>query len=392
VLFGKCLPRLGVYSDIVAQVQDVGGSTNIAWPAGQARIIGRHGSRLLAQLQALANDVRVLASVRRGTYDAIQVRDKPLSGVLGLPVARILGLPFCFWLSYAYPESDVEWARIQGATIGWLRMAVISLRGRLSYWLLYRWLLPRADHVFVQSDAMLAAVEQRGVARARLTAVPMGVDTEVVSQGCIRAVDDPRLAGRRPLTYLGALERVRRVDVLLDVLTRVKERVPNAILVLVGDAFEEADRVWLRDCIAQKGLADSVIQTGNLPTMQALSYVVAAEVGLSYLPRGPVYDVSSPTKAIEYMALGCPVVANDIPDQRRVLEESGAGICTATNVDEFSAAILQLMLDPARRERMAALGPPYVERERSYARLAQLVAKQYATLLRKEDLESDCLR
>jgi hypothetical protein len=36
---------------------------------------------------------------------------------------------------------------------------------------------------------------------------------------------------------------------------------------------------------------------------------------------------ASPTKLVEYMALGKAVVANDHPDQRMVLEQSGAGIC-----------------------------------------------------------------
>ena len=62
--------------------------------------------------------------------------------------------------------------------------------------------------------------------------------------------------------------------------------------------------------------ANHVLLTGWLPQPAALGYAVRAEVGLSPIPRGTLFDVSSPTKLVEYLALGIPGVANDIPDQQ----------------------------------------------------------------------------
>ena len=46
------------------------------------------------------------------------------------------------------------------------------------------------------------------------------------------------------------------------------------------------------------------------------------------------------------MALGKAVVANDHPEQRRVIEESGAGICVPYAEQPFAAAIVRLLEDP----------------------------------------------
>ena len=43
-------------------------------------------------------------------------------------------------------------------------------------------MLPGARHVFVQSDAMGDMVAAQGIARDKITAVPMGVDTELIVQ------------------------------------------------------------------------------------------------------------------------------------------------------------------------------------------------------------------
>ncbi len=44
--------------------------------------------------------------------------------------------------------------------------------------------------------------------------------------------------------------------------------------------------------------------------------------------RSPeILRAASPTKLVEYMAMGKAVVANDHPEQKRVIEESGAGYC-----------------------------------------------------------------
>jgi glycosyltransferase involved in cell wall biosynthesis len=138
---------------------------------------------------------------------------------------------------------------------------------------------------------------------------------------------------------------------------------------------------WMRRQIAARGLAGHVLLTGWLPQHAALGYAVRAEVGLSPIPRGALFDVSSPTKLVEYLALGIPSVANDIPDQALVIGHSGAGLAAPMHAGPFSAAVRALLDDPALRARCARRGPPWVARHRSYAILGRRVAAAYARIL-----------
>jgi glycosyltransferase involved in cell wall biosynthesis len=124
-------------------------------------------------------------------------------------------------------------------------------------------------------------------------------------------------------------------------------------------------------------VSDSVIFTGYLPQREALRYVDAAEVCLSPFFPTPILNSTSPTKLIEYMAMTKPVVANDHPEQRLVISESGGGICVAYEEGKFAEAIVALLRDPELAREMGQKGRQYVAEKRTYSKLADVVEAKY---------------
>jgi glycosyltransferase involved in cell wall biosynthesis len=168
---------------------------------------------------------------------------------------------------------------------------------------------------------------------------------------------------------------------LLDVAERLRAALPEVLLVIAGDAPSNDEMAWMRREIATRNLDSHVLLTGWLPQAAALGYAVRAEVGLSPIPRGVLFDVSSPTKLVEYLALGIPSVANDIPDQRLVIDQSRAGLCAPMEVEPFAAAVLRLMNDPGLQAAFAGRGPSWVRSHRTYDILARNVAETYKRIL-----------
>jgi glycosyltransferase involved in cell wall biosynthesis len=254
--------------------------------------------------------------------------------------------------------------------------------GRIGRFVLYRLILPRADHVFVQSACMKADMVGRGVAPEKMTPIPMGVDLEAIRPEQIPPADDHRLAGRRVLVYLGTLDRPRRIETLFEMLTLLKTQIPEALLVLVGGTDDEAHCAWLKRKAVAQGVADDVLWTGWLPTREAWRYVRAAEVGLSPVPRGRLLDNASPTKVPEYLAVGIPVVCSDNPDQAAVIQESRAGLCVPYTAQDFAGAVAALLaLDGATRSRMFVDGRRYVAEHRDYRVLGESLAQSYRVLM-----------
>jgi len=156
--------------------------------------------------------------------------------------------------------------------------------------------------------------------------------------------------------------------------------VPDILLVLVGDTSEAAHKDWLKQEASRLGVADDVLWTGWLPAAEAWSYMRVAEIGLSPIPRGYFLDMGSPTKAMEYMALGLPIVANDNPDQAQVLEESGAGICTPLDGEAFAQAVVGLLNSPETMRQMGIKGREYAVSKRDYDSIARKVAADFLSL------------
>jgi glycosyltransferase involved in cell wall biosynthesis len=378
-LFGAELPRHGIGSDLVGQAGPA--SPGASWPAGAMHMVGSLRSRFASVLSPLWDTLGLLRAWRRARPDCIQVRDKVASGLVGRLAAAVLRVPFVYWMSFPIVEGfEVRRDEIRraGRGVAWFAHA---LRARASRAVIYRLVLPGARHIFVQSDAMADWLAAKGYPRQRMTAVPMGVDARLFDRARITPVPDRRLDGRRVLLYLGRVARARDSGFLLDVAGRLRAAVPRMLLVIAGDAPNAADMAWMRAQVAARGLGGHVLLTGWLPQRVALGYAVRAEVGLSPIPRGTLFDVSSPTKLVEYLALGIPCVANDIPDQQLVLGHSGAGLCVPMQAEAFCGAILQLLNDPALAARCAARGPAWVRRHRTYDILARTVAAAYGRIL-----------
>ena len=223
-LFGKFLPRLGVTSDLVAErVPGVAGE--VSWGGGEALLISSRGSRLGRYVVNLVHYARILFRADRAKYQAIQVRDMPLVALLGLLAARLKRLPFFYWMSFPAPEGQIQLARERGLSAGLIRFLFRLLwRGWMDLFLLYRIVLPRADHVFVQSDRMREDLVRKGIARQKLTPVVMGVDLEVSVPEAIAPIDDARLKGKRVLIYLGTIARGRRIEILFDMLKILRQQ------------------------------------------------------------------------------------------------------------------------------------------------------------------------
>ncbi len=383
VLFAEELPGRGHDIDLVMQAADAGTAPgarswgkSTVW-VGATNSGKRAHQRLHRKLLGFWHDCRMLmVAAKSQRYDAIQVRDKFVTGVMALLCARLRGLKFFFWLSYPLAESQILQAR-EGTS---RNPRLDAIRGRVLDWLLHRVILPHCDHVFVQSERMRQNFVERGIEASKQTPVPMGIAARDIPD----AVHTPAPFDRRSLTFgcLGALGMQRRMSVLIDTLAELRRRGVEARLILVGDGEVPQDRIDLENYARQLGVLPYMEITGMLPRSEAFARIKAVDVCVSPIFLTPVFLVASPTKLVEYLALGLPVVANDHPEQRQVLRESRAGVRVPWGARHFARAILWLSSrSPEQREEMARRGRRWVLENRTYTRIADCVEDAYLRLL-----------
>jgi len=387
VLFGKEMSRRGHMIDFVMQAKsDKTPAGETAW-YGRSVWVGRTAAgggrlgRALKVLRGVWHDVDcMLRLTRSDRYAAIQVRDKFVVGALGLIIARWRGLSFFYWLSFPVPESQISQARAGAA-----RFPVINwMRGRIFGWLLYRVILPGCDHAFVQSERMKEDVVSLGADPANLTPVPMGIDLDEFLHV---PVVERHLADRALLIgYLGTLGAQRHLEVLLEALVILLQQGIDARIVFVGgsDRPEDVEQLQIRAC--ELGIADRLEISGQLPRHEALARIRDVDIAVSPFYPIDVLLSASPTKLVEYMALGLPVVANTHPEQRLVLRESGAGVCVPWGARHFARGIAWLSRrSPKERSEIGMRGRDWVTKHRGYGAIASsLEARYLKEISRKE--------
>jgi hypothetical protein len=166
--------------------------------------------------------------------------------------------------------------------------------------------------------------------------------------------------GRRYLlAYIGAMEVQDGIEYALYALHDLVHRRGrcDVSLVLMGDG---AHAPALRALAHDLGLDGHVHFTGWVETHDIVRYLSVADVGLTPDPRNGLNEYSTMEKTMEYMALGMPGVAFDLPETRLTAQDA-ALYATPNDAVDFAAKIETLLDDAALRRRLGARGRTIVE-------------------------------
>ncbi|MBI4342347.1 MAG: YdcF family protein [Candidatus Omnitrophica bacterium] len=191
-------------------------------------------------------------------------------------------------------------------------------------------LFQRADLVFVTSEQL----RQRAARfSGRVHLFPFGVSYRKFEEarrspdGLPRDLD----AVRRPIIgYIGGIHQW--VD--QELVAAVARQVPEASVVLVGPPQTDTSR--LAECA-------NVHLLGSKAHADVPRYIKGFDVGIVPYRLSEYTAHVYPTKLNEYLAMGIPVVATDLPEIRRFNVEHGAIVHVAQSAAEFIEAVRRAM-------------------------------------------------
>lgn len=171
----------------------------------------------------------------------------------------------------------------------------------------------------------------------------------MVPNSVIVPTTEPPPPGQDRVVYVGRITRARGA---LDMIELAKLLEGQVCVDLVGMADNDVkaqvraahERGWVR-------------YHGFLPNAQALALLDGALAGLSLLHDEPNYAHSRPTKAMEYMAHGIPVVTTPNEVSVELVERYACGIVVPFEDPEAAAkCLLELREDEPRRRELGSAG------------------------------------
>ncbi len=215
------------------------------------------------------------------------------------------------------------------------------------YGFVLRAVLRGADAVTVTGKAMADRLAAWGVARERLHVLPHAIDVER-----FRSETPPQDRGL-DLLYVGRLVRSKRVDLVLRVFARVRERIADARLTILGEGPERAQLEELADAM---GLEEAVTFAGYRD--DAERYYGEARVLLLASEREGL-----PLALIEAMSSGCVPISTRCGSVEDLIDDGKNGFLVAIgDWQAMAARVLEILSQP---EKSAAMSRAAVEvRER----------------------------
>ena len=213
--------------------------------------------------------------------------------------------------------------------------------------------------------------------RTRLTQLSPGVDVERFTPDA----DGTEVRRRHGLGEAPVVVCVSRLvarkgqDVLVRGWPQVLARHPSARLLLVGGGPDEAA---LRRAVAARGLGDSVVLTGGVPSEELPAYYAAGNVfAMPCRTRRAGLDVEGLGMVfLEAAACGLPVVAGTSGGAPEAVREGVTGhVVDPRSPAAVAGTIAALLDDPARARAMGAAGRTWVEQSWSWTTIAGTFAE-----------------
>ena len=272
-----------------------------------------------------------------------------LNGVSGWWISRLKGCPFVFEVRDLWPES------LLASGIGREDSFLIRGLGRLASFL-YR----RCDRIVVVTEALKDnLVKQRGLSEGKIDVVENGVEIEEFRPQ--EDTDDLRqrlgLDGKFIASYIGTMGYAHGLDVVLEAAGKVRGALPDVVFLLVGEGAEKAR---LQE-MASKLRLDNIQFVDQQPRDRIPAFISMSDVCLVPLRRAELFATVLPSKMLEFMACGRPVVLGVDGQARRILEKAQAGMYVSPgDPADLARALVDLYRDPALRSRLGENGREFI--------------------------------
>ena len=285
-----------------------------------------------------------------------------LVGLVGWWFAFTRGVPFVFEVRDLWPESLI--AVGVGSEDSLLHKMLAAIAG---------FLYARADRVVVVAPAFREhLVKHWRVPAEKIAVVENGVEEDLFVPAHPAANNALRqelgAEGKFLVCYIGTIGNAHGLETLLDAAVQLKDERPGVILFLVGEGAEKERIVSL----AQALRLTNVRFLDQQPRERIPAFISASDACLVLLKKAEVFKTVIPTKMLEFMSCGRPVILGVDGQARQIIEQAGAGVAIEPeNAQALVQAIKQLADDPSFAQTLGKKGRDCILRNFSRRRTAE---------------------
>ncbi len=307
---------------------------------------------------ALVNPLRdrILQAIEIEKPDILHAHSPALNGLAALKAAKKTGLPLVYEIRAFWEDAAVDHGTCKEG----------DLRYRLTR-KMETFVVHRANAVTTICEGLRQDLLGRNVKDEKITVIPNAVNIEqfdVITEKNPQLLAQYQLEDKVVLGFLGSFYGYEGLDLIIEALPGILQRIPNAIFLLVGGGPQDDN---LKQQIARLNLQDKVIMPGRVPHAEVGKYY--SLVDLLVYPRKPMRltELVTPLKPLEAMAQGKLVLASDVGGHKELIEHDKTGwLFESGNVQALVDAAVDILSKPDSWPEKIANGREFVTQVRNW--------------------------
>jgi glycosyltransferase involved in cell wall biosynthesis len=298
----------------------------------------------------------------RNRYAVIHIHNMPDFLVLAALVPRLLGARLILDIHDPMPEFYMsKYARPADTPT----VRLMRFQERLS--------AAACDAVITANPAFRENLAARGIPAGKITVITNVADRVLFDRARHAHLHPP--AGQFTLLYPGTIAPRYGLDVAVRAMPAIVRRVPSARLVIQGP--ETPHGAELRALAQQLGVGEHVLFPPLVPLEQVPTVMMQADVGIYTALPDPHMSIAVPSKVLEYVMMGLPVVTSRLPALTHLLPEDAVRYFTPGDSEQFAAHMIELAEHRERRTALVARADETFTRQQRW----ETERRRYFTLL-----------
>ena len=301
--------------------------------------------------------IRLLPELQNRGFDLVHVHTPFVAHYAGIRLAKVLGLPCAITYHTLFEEYLYHYIPFLPRNL--LRMLARRLSTRQCN---------QADGVVAPSTVIVDLLQNYGV-NQHIEIIPTGIHCHKFEQGDgmgFRARHGIA-ADRKMLLNVSRVAFEKNMGVLLEMLDRVRNQVPEVCMVIAGEG--PAKKHYMKQA-AELGLNDHITFVGYLDRDSEL---------INCYHSADLFVFSSRTETqglvlLEAMAAGTPVVSIAAMGTRDILNGCDGARITDGSVDDFAAKVITVLKDEAALRDLGVHARAYAQRWDSTALANRMLA------------------
>jgi glycosyltransferase involved in cell wall biosynthesis len=300
----------------------------------------RRGGFLLEYSLALfLFTVRMFALHLKNRYALIQVHNIPDFLILSALIPKLLGTKLI--LDNRDPMPEFYRSKFAGGGENRAMIRLVEAQERVSAML--------ANVVITANAAFRKNLASRSIPLEKIVVINNLPDPRIFHRERYASV---KLDMSRPFTliYPGTIAARYGLDVAIRALPWLLSRIPHLRLIIMGEQTEYSHE--LVELIEHLGVSSAVEMRAAVPLDEIPRHLAAADVGIYPALPDSHMSIATPTKVLEYAAMGLPVIASRLQVLEDLFDSQAVLFFEPGDVEAFGRCVLELAQNPRRRDEL----------------------------------------